>query len=160
MLIQLDTENADGDLTSLVTVLTHTPSTTHAMRCIAYIELGDGAKDLDATGGLFQLVVTVGGVSLEPSPQIFVLSAVARTIIQTKPFLVKANKEAVIKLLSPNGADTDVDVTAELYDDGATDAHLIKAALVNGASMGKTSSVSYIRMYSMSVQGMINSLNC
>jgi hypothetical protein len=39
---QLDTENADRDLTSLVTVLTHTPSATENTLCQGYIKLGDG----------------------------------------------------------------------------------------------------------------------
>ena len=50
-LTELDTENADRDLTATVTVLTDTPSATVAMLCIGYIALGDGVKDLDGTGG-------------------------------------------------------------------------------------------------------------
>ena len=48
----LDSENADLNLTSLVTVLTHTPSTSGPTLCKALIKFGDGAKNLDGTGGV------------------------------------------------------------------------------------------------------------
>ena len=60
MIEQLDTENADRDLTSTVAVLTNTPDASNARRCSATIYLGDGTKDLDGTGGDFELTITVG----------------------------------------------------------------------------------------------------
>lgn len=111
---QLDTENADRDITSLITVLTHTP-TVNAM-CIGLIKLGDGAKNLDGTGGDFQLVITVGGQTVEPSPQTIAFSTAVRGMVWTTPFPVVANDEVIMRVLSPNGADADVDVTAFLYD--------------------------------------------
>lgn len=111
---ELDTENADRDITSLITVLTHTP-TVNGM-CIGLIKLGDGTKNLDGTGGDFQLVITVGGQTVEPSPQTITFSTAVRGMVWTTPFPVVANDEVIMRVLSPNAADTDVDVTAYLYD--------------------------------------------
>lgn len=112
----LDTENADLNLTSLVTVLTHTPSASKATMCSAVIKLGDGTKNLSATGGEFQVVITIGSQTLQPSPQYVPFGTEPRSIIFTQPFMVPANMAVVIKVKSPNAADSDVDVTAELYD--------------------------------------------
>jgi hypothetical protein len=113
---QLDTENADRDLTSLVTVLTHTPSATENTLCQGYIKLGDGLKDLDGSGGNFNLVITVGGQTVQASPEVIVFGTDVRSSIWTEQFPVPANEEVLLRVLSPNGADTDVDVTAYLFD--------------------------------------------
>jgi len=111
---ELDTENADRDITSLITVLTHTP-TVNGM-CIGLIKLGDGTKNLDGTGGDFSLVITVGGQTVEPSPQTITFSTAVRGMVWTTPFPVVASDEVIMRVLSPNAADTDVDCTAYLYD--------------------------------------------
>jgi len=117
MIVQLDSENADRDIkTAAITVLTHTPDASNPMICQGLIFLGDGAKNLDGTGGAFQLIITVGGQTIEPSPQTVTFSTAVRAAVWTTPFPVPANKEVVIKVLSPNVADSDVDVTAYLYD--------------------------------------------
>jgi hypothetical protein len=115
-MLQLDTENADRNLTSLITVLTHTPSALLPFRCQALVKLGDGAKNLDGTGGDFQVVVTVGGQTVQPSPQTVTFSTAVRAAIFTSEFPVPAGEEVVVRVLSPNAGDTDVDVTAYLYD--------------------------------------------
>lgn len=115
-MLQLDTENADRNLTSLVTVLTHTPSTSLPLRCQALVNLGDGTKNLDGTGGDFEVVVTVGGQTVQPSPQTLTFSTAVRASFFTAEFPVPAGAEVVVKVLSPNAGDTDVDVTAYLYD--------------------------------------------
>ena len=115
---QLDTENADRDLTSQVTVLTDTPDASNPCLCQGLILLGDGAKDLDGTGGDFEITITIGGQTLEPDPQTVTFSTATQTSIFTTAFPVPANAEVVLKVKSPNGADTDVDVTAYLYDVG------------------------------------------
>lgn len=116
MITQLDIENADRDLTSQVTVLTHTPDASKAMLCKGFIKFGDGSKDLDGSGGTFELSITVGGQTIEPDPQEMEFSTAVRTGVWTTTFPVPANAEVVLKVKSPNGADTDVDVTAYLYD--------------------------------------------
>jgi hypothetical protein len=117
MLVEVHSENADLNIfSSLIAVLTATPDDTYPMQYQAYIEFGDGAKDLDGTGGDFQFVVTVGGQTIQPSPQTKTFSADVRSAIFTRPFLVPANKQVVVKVKSPNSADTDVDVTAYLFD--------------------------------------------
>ena len=115
-LTQLDSENADRDLTSLVTVLTHTPSAAEHRQCQAFVAFGDGAKDLDGTGGDFEVVVTVGGQTIEPSPQTVTFSTAVRVAIWTNPFPVPSNQEVIIRALSPNAGDSDVDVTVYLFD--------------------------------------------
>ena len=112
---ELDTENADRDLTSIVTVLTDTPSATQNRQCQGVIHLGDGAKDLDGTGGIFQITITIGGQTMQPASQAVTFSTAIRSTIVTSVFMVPANDEVLLRVLSPNGADTDVDVTAYLY---------------------------------------------
>jgi len=114
--IQLDSENADRNLTSQVTVLTDTPSATQNTLCQAYIKLGDGAKDLDGSGGQFELTITIGGQTIQPDPQGVWFSTAVRAAVFSSVFPVPANEEVVVKLKSPNAADTDVDTTAYLYD--------------------------------------------
>ncbi len=115
-LVQLDSENADRNLTSQVTVLTHTPSVTEHRQCQAYIAFGDGSKDLDGSGGDFEITVTVGGQTVQPSPQTIAFGTAARAAVWTTPFPVPANSEVVVKVKSPNAADTDVDLTVRLFD--------------------------------------------
>jgi hypothetical protein len=115
-LILLDTENADYDLTTEQTVLGHTPSATLNMWCQGYIELGDGTKDLDGSGGNFELAILNGGQSIQPRPQTIAFSTHVRAAIWTDPFPVPANKNVLLKIKSPNAGDTDVDVTAYLFD--------------------------------------------
>jgi len=118
--LQLDTENADRDLTSTITVLTDTPDVTIPILCYAVIVLGDGAKDLDGTGGNFELTIQVDGVIFDGSAQIKAVGAgVTRLRWFSVPFPVPANKVVILRVKSPNGADTDVDVTAYLYDASA-----------------------------------------
>jgi hypothetical protein len=106
--------NADRDLTSLVGVLTITPDATYPRLVQVKIDLGDGAKDLDGTGGDFEVKVTIGGQTWNGGPQTKTVGTAVRTTIYTEPFAVPANAEVVVRVLSPNGADTDVDTTATM----------------------------------------------
>lgn len=110
----LDVENADKDLTSFVTVMTHTPDASDARTCRCIIELGDGTKNLDGTGGIFQIKVFIGGVLWNGEADEVTLGAVTRAVLQTNNFIVPASYEVIIQVLSPNAADVDVDVTATL----------------------------------------------
>lgn len=116
MIEQLDSENDDRDIkTAYIVCLTHTPSTVEAMHCQGVLFLGDGAKNLDGTGGGFKTRVTIG--SQESVEKTHTLTAAnVQAWIKTDKFLVKANTEITIEVLSPNAADADVDVTAYLYD--------------------------------------------
>lgn len=129
-LTELDTENADLDLTSIVTVLTHTPSTAVPIRCQAAVFMGDGVKDLDGTGGPFELTVTVDGNTVQADPYTTDFSTAVRSMMFTKAFPVHASAEVIVRVKSPNSGDTDVDVTARLYD--THDAALDKLANVGG----------------------------
>ena len=115
MLTQLDTENADRDLTSKVTVLTDTPSTTQIRLCQAIVYLGDGNKDLDGTGGDFEFSIKIGSQFMQPEPQTVTFSTDDRAVIVSSQFPVPANTQVIVSVKSPNAADTDVDVTAYLY---------------------------------------------
>jgi hypothetical protein len=80
------------------------------------ILLGDGTKNLDGTGGDFQITVTVGGQTIQPDPQTVTFSTAVRGSVFTIAFPVPANSEVLLRVLSPNAGDTDVDVTAYLYE--------------------------------------------
>jgi hypothetical protein len=117
MIVQLDTENADRDLTSQVTVLTDTPDASDPMQCQALVYLGDGTKNLDGTGGDFEVTIELGSQTVEEDPQtITVSSGQTRAALMSEPFVVPANTQVVVKVKSPNAGDSDVDVTAYLYD--------------------------------------------
>lgn len=132
-ILQLDTENADRDLTSLVTVLTDTPDESNHIMCQGYIALGDGSKNLDGTGGQFELVITVGGQTVQPSPQIMTFGTEVRSAIWTTQFPVPANTEVIMQVKSPNSADTDVDITAYLFNTSPVDSTYIDTSISSRA---------------------------
>jgi hypothetical protein len=115
MIVQLDSENGDYNLTSTQTVLTHTPDASNPRLCQGLILLGDGSKNLDASGGDFELTIQVGSQIIEPGPQTITFGSNARSAVWTTPFAVPANTQVLLKIKSPNASDTDVDVTAYLY---------------------------------------------
>ena len=112
---QLDTENADRDLTSEVTVLTHTPNTAAPTMCQGLVKFGDGTKNLDGSGGLFEFGILIGSQTVQPAPVSIQFSTAARAGVWTAPMPIPANTAVVLKAKSPNAADSDVDVTAYLY---------------------------------------------
>lgn len=116
IITQLDTENADRDITSTITVLTDIPSVEDFLLCQGLIYFGDGAKDLDGNGGNFELTITVGGQTMQASPEVIVFGTEARSAIWTSQFPVPDNAQVILRVKSPNGADTDVDITAYLFD--------------------------------------------
>jgi len=109
--------NGDYDLTTSggVSVYNQTPNASHPLRVYAHIELGDGTKNLTATGGNFLIEIQLGGIAIDGGQITKVLGTDTRAIIQTDEFLVPANTAVAITIESPN-ADTDVDVTVQLYD--------------------------------------------
>jgi hypothetical protein len=115
MITQLDTENADRNLTSAVTCLTHTPSTTLNYLCQALVKLGDGTKNLTSTGGNFEFTITIGGQTLKGGAQTVAFGTEVRAVWSSDIFSVPLNNEVIVKVKSPNGGDTDVDTTAYLY---------------------------------------------
>ncbi len=136
-IVQLDTENADRDLTSIVTVLTDTPNASRPVLCQGIIYFGDGTKNLDGTGGLFEFTITIGGQTIQSNPQIIDFTTEVRASVWTMQFPVPTNAEVILRVKSPNGADTDVDIVAYLYDvfppvtikdDAITDAKINDAA--------------------------------
>lgn len=128
----LDTENADRNLTAAVTVLTDTPAVRTT--CRVRVDLGDGAKNLTATGGAFELTILVGGQTWNGGPETIICGGAVRSTLRSQDFEVEAGEQVLVKVKSPNAGDTDVDVTARLYDvtvPGATELHLVKAMLAN-----------------------------
>jgi len=111
----LDSENADRDLTSQVVVLTHTPDVGSPCLVQGYVKLGDGVKDLDGSGGLFEFTITIGSQTIQPDPVQIQFSSATRIMVWTAPLPVPANEAIVLKVKSPNAADSDVDVTAYLF---------------------------------------------
>lgn len=157
-LIQLDTENADRNLTSSVTCLTHTP--TVAAWCVGEIRLGDGVKNLSGAGGNFELVVTVAGQTIQPSPQIINFGAEVRSTVWTVAFPVRANEEVILKIKSPNAADSDVDVVAYLHDiTGALPAALpgaVSGLPINDASTAYTPKGMIDKLNNICLEGTVN----
>jgi len=113
MISQLDTETADLDVTSEIVALTHTPDASNPRMCYGAVYLGDGIKDLDGTGGNFTLRVNLA--SQYGQTLTIAVPAQARAVLQTGVVLVPANVALTLRVLSPNGADTDVTVTAYLF---------------------------------------------
>jgi hypothetical protein len=109
--------NGDYDLTTSggISVYNQTPDASNPLRVYAHIELGDGTKNLTSTGGDFLVEILIGGVAVDGGQMTKTLGTNTRAIIQTDEFLVPANESVQIKIESPN-ADTDVDVTVQLYD--------------------------------------------
>ena len=109
--------NGDYDLTTSggISVYNQTPNASHPLRVYAHIELGDGTKNLTSTGGDFLFEILVGGVAIDGGQMTKTLGTETRAVVQTDEFLVPANKSVQIKIESPN-ADSDVDVTTQLYD--------------------------------------------
>lgn len=111
--------NKNYDLTALVTVFDATPDLSTDALCQFYIELGDGTDDLSAVGGNFTFELVIGGQTLQPESQVIIFGTQVRASVWTSPFPVPKGKDVTLKVLSPNAADTDVDITATLYDVGA-----------------------------------------
>lgn len=147
---ELDSETWPNlDISSVQTILTHTPDGSNDMLCQAYITLGSAGEPLDGSGGAFEFTMTIEGQTVQPSPQIAVFGTEIRASIWTAQFLVPAGEEVVITVESPN-ADT-ADVTAYLYDVSANPSlvmqrldHLVAVAesddVVDGSIMGKIAS--------------------
>jgi len=134
MIVLLDSENADRDLTTSVVVLTHTPSATEPIQCQALIYLGDGTKNLDSGTGDFEVRVEVGGQLVQPNPQIITCAGSLRVALMSAPFTVPPGEEVKIEVLSPDAADTDVDVTAHLYDVQPVDSSRVDADISSRSS--------------------------
>lgn len=135
MIVQLDSENADLDLTSEVLCLTDTPDASHPMECQAVAYLGDGAKDLDGSGGAFTIKVTLGA-QVGPVKTI-TLAGVTRGYLMTDSFVVPANTEVKVYVYSPNAADSDVDVTAYLFSLCQTDMIAVSGDTTGATKMRK-----------------------
>lgn len=112
---RIDFANTTYDLTSQVTVLNDTPSASFNTLCIGWIEVGNGLNNLDGSGGDFELEVVVNNQTVQPVQSIPFTTAV-RSGIVTNQFIVPANKSVQFKLTSPNPADTNVNVKAEIYN--------------------------------------------
>ena len=113
---EFDTETGSVDISATITVLTDTPDAANARMCHGVVILGT-TNALDGTGGAFELTVSVGGVLIEPDPQILGVSAGATTArFETAPFAVEANAAVLLRVKSPNGADVNVTYVSYLHD--------------------------------------------
>ena len=128
MISQLDYENADVNIAAAeITVLTHTPDAANPRLCQALVLLGDGAKDLDGTGGNFTIRVTIGG-GYGAARTLVLPAAQSLGFLLSEVFPVPAALQVLVRVLSPNVADTDVDVRAYLFDAGISEASTIQLA--------------------------------
>lgn len=111
---------ADRDLTSQVEVLAYTNSTGDNLLVQVMVFLGDGSKDLDGSGGNFELTMEVGGQTFQPDPQLIVFSTAARAAVVTEQFPLYDTEAISAKIKSPNAADTDVTIKACIIEAGSS----------------------------------------
>jgi hypothetical protein len=85
------------------------------------VSFGDGSKDLDGSGGDFELTLEIGGQTVQPEPQLIRFSADVRAMTFTERFTLYDTEAVEFKVKSPNAADTDVTVKACLIETGSHD---------------------------------------
>ncbi len=113
----ITTSNADRDIYAGATVLSTTPDAGALRYCTALILLGDGTKNLTATGGNFEVTITIAGNTWNGAASTVALGTAVRAVIQTEEFIVPANAAVTIAVKSPNSGDTDVDCTCHLVSE-------------------------------------------
>ena len=111
-------QNGDHDLQAGATVFDADPLDASNVRVAAfYLAIGDGAKDLDGTGGDLEISILIDSVPFDGAAQVKTIAAsTTQLILQTEPIIVPANSQVEIVITSPNVADDDVDVTVQAYD--------------------------------------------
>lgn len=143
---ELDNEFKDGvDITSSYLILTDTPDGSNDILCQAYVEIGGAGGVLDGTGGNFELIITIDGFAIQPSPQVITFGTETASSVWTTQFPVPTGLEVKLYVKSPNADDNAVDVTTYLYDvfsstvieDTVWDASLTGASHNDGNSAGK-----------------------
>lgn len=82
------------------------------------IYFGDGTKNLDGSGGNFEFTMELGNQTNQPDPQIIYFSTATRASVFTEQFPLYMNETVVIKVKSPNAADSDVYVHACILEVG------------------------------------------
>lgn len=117
------TQNGDYDLAAGAAVLDSIPSTTLPKLVQAVLYLGDGVKNLDGTGGNFLYRCLLADRSGPLLTVTFIATTTAANF-WTEPLSVPANTSFTVFLQSPNAADSDVDVTAMLYELDVVDSGL------------------------------------
>lgn len=106
------------NITSQVTTVTYTNNEADVLVCQGRISLGDGADDLDGTGGEFELTMTLGGQTVQPDPQLIWFSTATRSAVFTEQFPLYIGETVTLKIKSPNAADTSVYVRACIIEVG------------------------------------------
>jgi hypothetical protein len=106
------------DLTSQVTTLEYTNDGTETMVCQIVVYLGDGANDLDGTGGSFEHTIMFGSQTNMPDPQLINYSTATRVSVFTEQFPLPVGETVTTKIKSPNAADTSVWCHACIYEVG------------------------------------------
>lgn len=121
---------ADRDLTSQIQVFTYANATGQDLIVMGIVSLGDGSKDLDGSGGTFELTLEIGGQTVQPEPQLIYFSADVRAMTFTEQFTLYDGDTVNFKVKSPNAADTDVTVKACLIETGTNDARTDLDAII------------------------------
>ena len=114
MLPLIKSENNDLDLTGTPTALSSTTlSTGRSLQCQLNVIVGDGSKNLAGSGTL-TVAITLGGNQL--LPDITASISGGRVTVQSGLIAVPSGTAISATVSSSDGGDTDVDVTAELYE--------------------------------------------
>lgn len=112
----LSTTTANRDLAAGAVIYNATPDASNARLCYALIKIGDGVNDLDGTGGVFTLAVTIGGQTWQ-GDNTYIFGTEVRAVVQSFAFVVPANDAVTMTLTSPNAGDTSVAVSVVMAAD-------------------------------------------
>ncbi len=82
------------------------------------VYIGDGVKDLDGSGGDFELTLQLGSQVNQPDPQLITFSTATRASVFTDIFSLYVGETVYVKIKSPNAADTDVHIRASVLELG------------------------------------------
>jgi hypothetical protein len=112
MLKQLDSASGTGvDITSEYGLYSDSLSSTDAYLCGINLAL----TGLDGTGGIFEVTISAGSY-VQPKPRTILFSTDTSCRVQFTDILLPAAAILIIKIKSPNAADTSVDYSLEIYD--------------------------------------------
>lgn len=118
---ELVAQSSDVNLTSMVSVFDANPlHADNSYFVVVDLQFGNGTKDLDGSGGEFTYRIEIDGVRRR-ADQIVEFDALTQ-VGDNSAFAipVPANKRLQVYAMSPNVADTDVNVTTRIFDLGGT----------------------------------------
>ncbi|GAB5404320.1 MAG: hypothetical protein Aurels2KO_25510 [Aureliella sp.] len=80
--------------------------------CRMSLYFGDGTNDLEGSGGVVEVTLSIGGNAVNGGRESQLLGASSRAYMQSEAFLVRAGETLDVAISSANGGDTSVNVEA------------------------------------------------